>query len=190
MNSNNPYYTQHTMTQTKDFCYGCRRCYESTMNATAENKVVACILMGIPTYYLALGWMFQDALLEFIGNSRTSSGPIIVVFVLNAIGWALEIASVKWNMPNLLGICAFAHSAFGSWWMINFIIIFFAGWSYIPVKMMFPLLFSIMLPAFLWHITGDILRASKRKILRDIERAAAPASHYQVENAGPGLPKV
>ena len=175
--------------QTKDFCYGCRKCYEATMNATAENKIVSCILMGIPTYYLALGWMFQDALLDYLGSSRQAQGPIIVVFLFTALAWLLEIASVRWNMPNLIGFCAFCHSAFGSWWLINFIIIFFAGWSYIPAKMMFPLLFSIMLPASLWHITGDILRASKRKILRDIESSRVVASQYTI-NEEAGLPKV
>ena len=75
-------------------------------------------------------------------------------------------------MPNVLGIMAFGHSAIGSWWLVNFAIIFIGGWSYIPAGIMMLILMGIIIPGILWHLTADIIRAYKHKLIDEIASAS------------------
>jgi hypothetical protein len=66
-------------------------------------------------------------------------------------------------------MCAFGHSAVGSWWLVNLGILMFAGWSYLPVRMVFLFMISILTPAIVWHITADIIRKYKEKLIEQIQ---------------------
>jgi hypothetical protein len=51
---------------------------------------------------------------------------------------------------------------------VNFVLFLFAGWRYIPVDLMFKLLTLLLTPSIVWHITGDIIRALKKKQIAEI----------------------
>lgn len=132
--------------------------------------------MGIPTYYLISGLLFDGSTFffhaEYTFVKNTITAPYYTLLSLTILAWIIELAGIRWNLPNLLGICAFCHAAVGSWWLVNFVIIGLAGWSYIPMRMMAIVLLAIMIPAVIWHITGDIIRAYMKNVLEEIERTS------------------
>jgi hypothetical protein len=180
----------------KDYCKGCRECYGAMLKAISQNPVVAAICMGIPTYFLLIVLMFQDTIIifptEYYYLRNTASTPFFTLLGFTIFAWVIEIIGVRWMMPNLLSICAFWTSAIGSWWLINFFILIFAGWSYIPAKVLFTVLIGILVPSFLWHFTGDIIRDYKQKLLYEINlrsqalAAQDAAFHSDLET---GMPK-
>lgn len=156
----------------RDICKGCRECYSGVLKAIVQNPIVAGLCMGIPTYYLLLGLLFHNSIVSFVPEglyiSTTISTPYYTIIGLTIFAWLLELIAMKRMLPSLLSICAFGHAAFGSWWLVNLVILFFAGWYYIPFRIMILLLSSIVTPVVIWHITGDILRAYTQKMIDDI----------------------
>lgn len=128
--------------------------------------------MGIPTYYLCSSFLFKDAIFyfpaEYTGLQASLTSPFYVLLGFTAFAWALELVGIRWMMPALIAICAFCHAAVGSWWLVNLCILAIAGWSYIPFRLMFIVLLGFLTPAIVWHITGDILRAYKERLIEDI----------------------
>lgn len=158
--------------QPRDLCKGFRECYNAVLNAIVMNRIVAGICMGLPTYFLLSAILFQRSVITFLPErvyiENSVSGPFYTLLSFTILAWILELIGIKWVLPNLLNICAFCHAAVGSWWLVNLIIVFFAGWSYIPFTLMFTVLFALATPSIIWHITGDIIRAYKRKIINTI----------------------
>jgi hypothetical protein len=156
----------------RDLCRGFRECYNAILKAVVANPHVAGFCMGIPTYFLLSALLFQGTMLSFVPEAvyfqTNLSAPYYTILALNIVAWILELIAVHKMLPNLLGICAFCHTAFGSWWFVNFVILFLAGWYYIPFRVMFAVLLSILSPAIIWHITGDVLRAYKKKLIDEI----------------------
>ena len=132
--------------------------------------------MGMPTYFLLFVLAFQGTAISFIPEyvyiQSNATSAFYALFGLTFFAWILELVAMKMVLPNLLSVCAFSHSAVGSWWLVNFCIVAFAGWSYVPIRVMFLLLLSVLIPAVIWHITGDILREYKQKLLDEIARRA------------------
>lgn len=161
----------------RDLCRGFRECYAAVLKAVVASPIVAGFAMGIPVYFLLSALLWQGSIIqfmpEFVYVQNNASAPFYTILGFTIFAWLLELIGMKWTLPNLLGICAFCHSAIGSWWLVNFIILFFAGWSYVPLRLMTILLLSVITPAIIWHITGDILRAYKRKLIDEI------ASHHR-----------
>ncbi len=157
----------------RDLCKGCRECYSAIMTAIVQHPHIAGLMMGIPVYFLLSLLIFQDTLLivskEYAYIHQTASAPYYTLLSFTAIGWCIELVSIRWMLPNILNICAFGHSAIGSWWLVNFGILIFAGWSYIPLRIMPILLVGVLTPSVIWHITGDIIRAYTRKLVQEIE---------------------
>lgn len=139
------------------------------MAAIVQSPIVAAIAMGLPVYFLVLTLIAYNSQMYIYINYNTSPTILYTIFAFTAAGWFIEIVGIRLAMPNLLHFCAFAHAAIGSWWLVNFIIIFFAGWSYIPANLMPVLLIGLLSPALIWHVTGDIIRAYKRKLVTQIE---------------------
>jgi hypothetical protein len=155
----------------RDLCRGFRECYGAVLRAVVMNPIVAGICMGIPTYFLLSAIAFQDSVIVFAENfamRRSISAPFYTVLTFTILAWILELVGIRWKLPNLLHICAFGHSAVGSWWLVNLFILFFTGWYYIAMSLMFKLLFALLTPSIIWHITGDIIRAYKTKLIEEI----------------------
>jgi hypothetical protein len=156
----------------RDLCKGFRECYNAILRAIVINPVIAGICMGIPTYFLLSILIFQRTTLVFVSEyayiQNTVTGPFYTLLSFTILAWCVELIGIKWMMPNLLNICAFCHAAVGSWWLVNLTIVFFAGWSYIPFHLMFTVIVALAAPSIIWHTTGDIIRAYKRKLVDTI----------------------
>jgi hypothetical protein len=74
--------------------------------------------------------------------------------------WLLELVSIYYMLPNVLAFSAFCH--------VNFVIMMCIEWHYVPTYIIVYALIGILSPAIIWHLTGDIIRAYKDKILEDI----------------------
>ena len=171
----------------RDLCRGFRECYNAVLNAVVANPVVAGLFMGIPTYFLLTALSMQGTIITFYPESiyiqNTVNSPFFTLLGFSVGAWLLELASIRWKLPNLMNICAFGHSAVGSWWLVNLTIIFFAGWQYIPFRLMFIVLLGFMAPAIIWHITGDVIRAYTQKLVYEIAQGRQALSQ-QTEQLG------
>ncbi len=156
----------------RDLCKGCRECWNGVLKSIVANPFVAGFCMGIPSYFLSILLIFQDSIVifmpEYYAVRSSATGPFFTLYSFTFLFWFLELLGIKFVLPNLLSTCAFFHSAIGSWWFINFFIVMFGGWAYIPVRVMFTVLLGVFTPAVIWHLTGDIIREYKRKILNEI----------------------
>jgi hypothetical protein len=153
----------------RDLCKGCRECYNTVMGAIVQSPAIAGILMGLPVYFMLLCIAAYNSNLYIYVNYRPSTAPFYTLFAFTVAGWLIELIGIRWTLPNLLHICAFAHAAIGSWWLVNFVILFFAGWSYLPANLMTIVLVGFLAPSAIWHFTGDIIRAYKKKLIAQIE---------------------
>jgi hypothetical protein len=155
----------------KDYCKGCRECYTGILQAVVKNPVIAGIMMGIPSYFLLSCLLFDGSTIiypELYAMKSTITAPFYTLMAFTIAAWLVELIGIKMMLPNLLNLCAFGHSAVGSWWLVNFGILLFAGWSYLPVRMMFIFMLTILTPAVVWHITADIIRNYKEKLIEQI----------------------
>ena len=162
------------MTRTpRDLCKGCRECYTGIITAVVKNPFVAGIMMGIPSYFMLASILFDSSIIsffpEYYAMKSNVSAPFYTLLTFTLVAWVLEMVAMKMMMPNLLSMCAFGHSSVGSWWLVNFGILIFAGWAYVPFRIMFVLMISVLTPAVVWHITGDIIRGYKQKMIDEIQ---------------------
>lgn len=171
----------------RDLCKGCRECYSTILIATTKSGIISGICMGIPTYLFLFVLMFKDNVWGYSSGSMyyliqsEATGPFFTLLGFTIFLWLLGLASIRFTLPNVLTISGFIHNAIGSWWLVNFCILFFGGWSYIPSKIMIPVLIGILLPGLLWLLTADIIRQYKRKQLADISLLQQPQPPVQTE---------
>ena len=151
----------------------CRIGYSNLLKSIVANPVVSGFAMGLPTYFLLgiLGWALSiyskyPVYYSYLNNSAYATFYTILAFTI--LAWIIEIISIHYMMPNIIGICAFCHGAIGSWWLVNFVILFFIGWMYLPIGSIFGGFLLLLIPAIVWHITGDIIRAYKEKLIETI----------------------
>ena len=134
----------------RDICKGFRECYNAVMKAVVSNAVITGVLMGIPSYYLITGLLMHGSVISYspayVSIANNASGPFFTLLGFTLLAWVIGCVSIKLMMPNVLGIMAFGHSAIGSWWLVNFAIIFIGGWSYIPAGIMMLILMGIIIP--------------------------------------------
>ena len=160
----------------RDICKGFRECYNAVMKAVVSNAIITGVLMGIPSYYLITGLLMHGSVISYspayVSIANNASGPFFTLLGFTLLAWVIGCVSIKLMMPNVLGIMAFGHSAIGSWWLVNFAIIFIGGWSYIPAGIMMLILMGIIVPGILWHLTADIIRAYKHKLIDEIASAS------------------
>jgi hypothetical protein len=168
----------------RDLFKGFRECYGAVLKAVVANDWVAGFSMGIPTYYLLSSLLFKDTILyfpaEYTGLQASLTSPFYTLLGFTSFAWLLELVGIRWILPNLIGMCAFCHAAVGSWWLVNFCILIFAGWSYIPFRLMLLVLLGFLTPAIVWHITGDVLRAYKERLISDISVRRVALSQQEV----------
>jgi hypothetical protein len=176
----------------RDFCRGFRDCYTAILKGLVINPIVGGIMMGIPSYFLITIILGHSSFANYYPIGSVYLSPVYTLFGLTVIAWFLELISIKFHLPNLLGFCAFCHSAIGSWWLVNFVIIFLAGWYYLPLNMIFIALMSFLVPSLIWHITGDIIRAYKDKLVEEIatihRELEAPRFVSQMDNTTVEVP--
>jgi hypothetical protein len=154
------------MKQHKDLCKGVRQFYNAILKIIVKSPLLSGLLMGLPTYFLLSGIIAGFSLIPFF---TYASSYVFSLFAFTIISWILELWAIRKTLPNLLHICAFFHSAIGSWWFVNFFIFLFAGWKYIPIGMMWNVLMLLLTPSVIWYVTGDIIIAYKRKQINEIE---------------------
>lgn len=152
----------------RDLCKGPRKLYEGLLKLIVSSPMLAGILMGAPNYFLITTVIAGATFTAYTPFYSSASGFIISLLVFNIVLWLFELWAIRKTLPNLLGFCAFVHSAIGSWWLVNFVLFLFAGWRYIPIDLMFKLLSLLLTPSIVWHITGDIIRALKKKQIDEI----------------------
>ena len=164
------------------------------MTAIVQSPVCAGAMMGLPVYFLVFLCIVGYNTNAYIYLKLIPSlAPFYTILSLTILGWIIELIGIRWTLPNLLHVCAFAHAAIGSWWLVNFVILFFAGWSYIAFNMMSVILFCLLVPSIVWHITGDIIRAYKKKLIEQIDnhhRALAQQAEAFATADSIGEPKV
>jgi hypothetical protein len=180
----------------KDLCKGCRECYSGVLQAVVRNPVIAAVMMGIPSYFMLSCLLFDGITVmypEFYAFKSNITAPFYTLMGFTIAAWIVEIVGIKMMLPNLLSLCAFGHSAVGSWWLVNFGILIFAGWTYLPVRMMFVFMISVLTPAIVWHITADIIRKYKEKLIEQInlqtEALAQQEIAFSTSDIETGKPK-
>jgi hypothetical protein len=183
----------------KDYCKGCRECYGGILQAVVKNPIIAGIMMGIPSYFLITALLFDGSTIiypELYAIKSNVTAPFYTLMGFTILAWIVELIGIKMMLPNLLNLCAFGHSAVGSWWLVNFGILLFAGWSYLPVRMMFIFMLSILTPAIVWHITADIIRKYKEKLIEEINLESQALASQEIAfsqdietRQGTGTPK-
>ena len=139
------------------------------MVAIVKSPVIAGAMMGIPVYFLLFCLAGYNTRLYTYIQYVPSTGPFYTLLAITVAGWCIELVGIKMMLPNLLHMCAFGHAAIGSWWLVNFVILFFAGWQYLPHDIMFIALIGFLVPSVIWHVTGDIVRAYTRKLIAEID---------------------
>jgi len=167
----------------KDYCKGCRECYGGILQAVVKNPIIAGIMMGIPSYFLLSAVLFDGTMIiypELYAIKSNITAPFYTLMGFTIVAWLIELIGIKMMLPNLLNLCAFGHSAVGSWWLVNLGILMFAGWSYLPVKMVFLFMLSILTPAIIWHIAGDIIREYKRKLIEQINLQSQALAQQEI----------
>ena len=186
------------MTRTpRDLCKGCRDCYTGIIGAIVKSPIVAGIMMGIPSYFMLCSLFFDSSVISFFPEyyavKSSVTAPFYTLLSFTIVAWILEMVAMKMMMPNLLSMCAFGHSSVGSWWLVNFGILIFAGWAYVPARIMFLLMIGVLTPAVVWHIIGDIIRGYKLKMIEEIQTVsrslAAQAEAFGVNDVEVGRPK-
>ena len=157
------------LTHPQDNCSPCKSCYGSVLKGIVKSPIIAGLCMGIPTYVIlsGLGWMGIVFNMISVNSGAMSSYYAILGFTIGF--WILELVSMYHMMPNVMAFCGFCHSAVGSWWFVNFIILLFTGWRYVAVNTMILALLGVLTPAIIWHMTGDIIRAYKNKMIAQID---------------------
>lgn len=171
------------MPRPKDNCKGCRDCYNGILTVLIKSPIIAGIMMGIPSYFLLSCILFDGTTFlypELYSIKSTITGPFYTLTGFTILSWLVELVGIKMMLPNLLILCAFGHSAVGSWWLVNFVILLFAGWSYLPVRFMFIYMITILIPAIIWHITADIIRKYKEKLIEQINRETQALSQQEI----------
>lgn len=180
----------------RDLCKGCRECYNGILQVVVKNPIVASIMMGIPSYFMLSCLLFDGVSImypEFYAMKSNITAPFYTLLGFTITVWVLEMIAMKMMYPSVLSMCAFGHSAVGSWWLVNFGILIFAGWSYLPVKMVFIFMISILTPAIIWHITGDIIREYKKKLIEQINQQREALAAQEIAFSGDeetGRPKM
>ena len=181
----------------RDLCKGCRECYNGILHSVVKNPIIAAIMMGIPSYFMIFCTLFDGVTVmypEFYAMKSNIVAPFYTLLGFTISAWIIEMIAMKFMMPSVLSMCAFGHSAVGSWWLVNLGILVFAGWSYLPVRMVFVFMFSILVPAIVWHITADIVREYKRKLIEQINQQTQALANQEVAFTGgdveTGRPKV
>lgn len=167
----------------KDLCKGCRECYNGILQAVVRSPIIAGIMMGIPTYFMLSCLLFDGTTLmypEFYALKNNVAAPFYTLMTFTIIVWIVELIGIKMMLPNLLSMFAFGHAAVGSWWLVNFGILIFAGWSYLPVRMMFIFMIGVLTPAVVWHITADIVRKYKEKLIEQINVQAQALANQEI----------
>lgn len=181
----------------RDLCKGCRECYKGVISAVVKQPIVAGFMMGIPSYFMLSTLLFDGTVINFFPEyysiKSSVSAPFYTLLGFTIAAWIAEMISMKFMLPALMSLCAFGHSAVGSWWLVNFGILLVAGWSYIPIRMMFVLMLGVLTPAVVWHITGDIIRGYKQKMVEEIQMVSASlaqqAEAFGVQDPEVGQPK-
>lgn len=162
----------------RDLCKGVRGCYKAILKTLVIHPILAAIFMGLPTYFLGVIAIIKAFAIfqpEFmLIQAAATTTPFYTLLGFTAVAWAIEIASIHLVLPNVLHICGFCHSAIGSWWLVNFCIIFLVGWTYIPSNYMFAVLVASFVPAIIWHITADIIHAYRVKMIESLSSLAQP----------------
>ena len=154
----------------QDNCAPCRDCYGRALKTIVKSPIIAGLCMGIPTYIIlsGLGWMGSVFGMMYMNVNAGVMSSYYAILGLTVAFWFAELASIYYSMPNVMALCGFCHAAIGSWWLVNFFILLFVGWRYIPMSSIFLSLIGVLTPAIIWHMTGDIIRAYKRKLIEEI----------------------
>lgn len=167
----------------KDLCKGCRECYNGVLQAVVRSPIIAGIMMGIPSYFMLSCLIFDGTTViypELYALKNNVAAPFYTLMGFTIATWIVELIGIKMMMPNLLSMFAFGHSAVGSWWLVNFGILLFAGWSYLPIRMMFVFMIGVLTPAIVWHITADIVRKYKEKLIEEINSQAHALAQQEI----------
>jgi hypothetical protein len=154
------------MNRQRDYCKGLRNFYNAVLKAIVRSPLLSGLVMGLPTYFLLGGVITGSTLMPFFSSM---SAFVFSLLGFTILSWVLELWAIRKTLPNLLHACAFFHSAIGSWWFVNFFILLFAGWRYIPFSMMWNVLWLVLTPSLIWYVTGDVIIAYKRKQIAEIE---------------------
>jgi len=168
----------------QDNCEVCKECYGSVLKVIVANPYVAGIFMGIPSYVALSGLNWMGSIFTYVSMSGGAMYSYYTLLGITLGFWLLELASIYYMLPNVLAFCAFCHSAVGSWWLVNFVIMMCIGWHYVPIMLIFYAFIAILSPAIIWHLTGDIIRAYKDKMLEDIALMNATASSARPSASG------
>jgi hypothetical protein len=160
----------------QDNCEPCKECYGIVLKGIVANPYIAGVFMGIPSYVALSGLNWMGSVFSYVSMSGGAMYSYYTLLGITLGFWLLELASIYYMLPNVLAFCAFCHSAVGSWWLVNFVIMMCIGWHYVPIMLIFYAFIAILSPAIIWHLTGDIIRAYKDKMLEDIAVLNASAS--------------
>jgi hypothetical protein len=167
----------------QDNCEVCKDCYGTVLKGIVANRYVAGIFMGIPSYVALSGLNWMGSVFMYVSMNGGAMYSYYTLLGITLSFWLLELASIYYMLPNVLAFCAFCHNAVGSWWLVNFVIMMCIGWHYVPIYIIFYAFIGILSPAIIWHLTGDIIRAYKDKMLEDIAVLNASVSSPRAYNS-------
>ena len=173
---------------TSDFCKGCRNCYRSLTKSLAINRSVVACFIAAPMVAMVVALIYvETTIASYMGSSGglvtyrfLAFSPLYVISFLTFIFGGLGLFAVHSELQNLLGFCAYVYSAIGNWAVINLMILFLVGWTYLPLYAVGQFILWISVPMFLWLFTSAVMDAHRVLVTEGIASASASSGAARV----------
>ena len=166
---------------TLDSCKGVRSCFRSMTNTIASSRIATAVMISVPMVVMVITLFvvsstpnYSDSSLYYYRYLLTA--PIYVVSALTLISGCIGLLALKAEMQNILGAVAFVYAGIGYWAVINMLILFLVGWSYLKAAAMFQILLWVAIPTFLWLFVSSVMDRHRILVSDAIAAAAVSAS--------------
>ena len=165
---------------TLDSCKGIRSCFRPLTNTIASSRVATAVMISVPMVVMVIT-LFMVSLatstnVMIIQFRYLLTAPIYVVSALTLAFGSIGLLALKAEMQNILGAAAFVYAGIGYWAIINLLILFLVGWSYLTASSMFQIILWVAIPTFLWLFVSSVMDRHRILVSDAIAAAAVTAS--------------
>lgn len=160
------------MNRGRDACVSLRKTYTAVLGALVAYSWMAGVTAGLPVLYFIGFLIYNSVNPSYIASLLSTSG--YSVFGVLLFAWVVAAVSIWRTMPNLLTFTIFIYTCLGHWSLVSFVILIFYGFHNLPWSYM-AYLFTILLPSILLLLfSGDLMRAKRSAMFRELETPVAP----------------
>jgi hypothetical protein len=154
---------------TYDVCKGCRNCFKSLTSSLAQNRSTVAVFISLPMLIMVIALIYVETTIStYMGSVNgmisfrfLAFSPLYVISFLTFITGSLALFALHAELQNLLGFAAFVYAAIGYWCVINLMILFLVGWTYLPLVAVGQFFLWISIPMFCWLFTSAIMDAHR-----------------------------